>query len=48
MARAGRVAELGEQGLMQPAGLEAFARRRESRSGIDRQVRHLQRQVGRA
>jgi uncharacterized protein YdeI (YjbR/CyaY-like superfamily) len=29
-----RVAELGEQGLMQPAGLAAFARRREARSGI--------------
>ena len=29
-----RVAELEQQGLMQPAGLEAFARRREGRSGI--------------
>jgi uncharacterized protein YdeI (YjbR/CyaY-like superfamily) len=29
-----RVAELTAQGLMQPAGLEAFERRRENRSGI--------------
>jgi uncharacterized protein YdeI (YjbR/CyaY-like superfamily) len=29
-----RVEELGGQGLMQPAGLEAFARRRAERSGI--------------
>jgi uncharacterized protein YdeI (YjbR/CyaY-like superfamily) len=29
-----RVSELDELGLMQPAGLEAFARRREARSGI--------------
>jgi uncharacterized protein YdeI (YjbR/CyaY-like superfamily) len=29
-----RVAELDERGLMQPAGREAFARRREERSGI--------------
>jgi uncharacterized protein YdeI (YjbR/CyaY-like superfamily) len=30
----GRVEELGAQGLMRPAGLEAFARRREERSGV--------------
>ena len=36
-----RVAELGAQGLMQPAGLEAFARRRENR------VRHLLPRTGR-
>ena len=29
-----RVAELDEQGLMRPAGLEAFARRREARSRV--------------
>ncbi len=29
-----RVAELSAQGLMQPAGLEAFARRRAERSGV--------------
>jgi uncharacterized protein YdeI (YjbR/CyaY-like superfamily) len=29
-----RVEELGAQGLMQPAGLAAFARRREERSGV--------------
>jgi uncharacterized protein YdeI (YjbR/CyaY-like superfamily) len=29
-----RVAELSEQGLMQPAGLEAFKHRRENKSGI--------------
>jgi uncharacterized protein YdeI (YjbR/CyaY-like superfamily) len=29
-----RVAELEAQGLMQPAGIEAFARRREDRSGV--------------
>jgi uncharacterized protein YdeI (YjbR/CyaY-like superfamily) len=30
----GRVEELGKQGLMHPAGLAAYARRRENKSGI--------------